>query len=337
MKRIRRSWIIVAAAVTLVLGTLVPWATGGPQLLANADDNLGQSLLPFGQVVAGVWPIVAALGLVVGLTAIRARPGSGAHRRRRPITLGVAIGAGLALDHSLLMVLGYVPIAIVAAVTGRLDLVSKLVTPALGIQVALAAGVIALLLELRASYPPVTAVRSDDGGEALADARRQTRRWTLIALEAPIAYALTRLLMFLNAPGFATDERLLRMAALGLGLASLGGAVLTWGLIRPWGERFPRWMIGLAGRRVPIDLAVIPGLLVGALVLAAARAILVGMVEAGGTAWDELAESPLVALPHLLWPLWGFALMKAALAYRRRRQLSESTASTDATALQPVP
>ncbi len=39
------------------------------------------------------------------------------------------------------------------------------------------------------------------------------------------------------------------------------------GLVHRWGEVFPRWMIGLAGRRVPIALAVVPASLVSVLLI----------------------------------------------------------------------
>ncbi|MCC9308795.1 hypothetical protein LN042_17170 [Kitasatospora sp. RB6PN24] len=43
--------------------------------------------------------------------------------------------------------------------------------------------------------------------------------------------------------------------------------VLLWGLVRPWGEVFPRRLLGLAGRRVPRWLPLTPALL-GAATLA---------------------------------------------------------------------
>lgn len=49
------------------------------------------------------------------------------------------------------------------------------------------------------------------------------------------------------------------------GLALLP-AVLAFALIRPWGRRFPGWVPGIAGRRVPRLLLIVPGyLLVAAL------------------------------------------------------------------------
>ncbi|GAB3953797.1 hypothetical protein GCM10029976_094690 [Kribbella albertanoniae] len=43
-----------------------------------------------------------------------------------------------------------------------------------------------------------------------------------------------------------------------LSVVSLGVALLTIGLVRPWGEVYPRWMPRLGGRRVPIAAAVVP-------------------------------------------------------------------------------
>src|SRR5438067_2099990 len=54
-------------------------------------------------------------------------------------------------------------------------------------------------------------------------------------------------------------------------LATLGlvGSALTFGLIRPWGEVFPRWIPLLRGRRVPILLAFVPAVAVAILVTSA--------------------------------------------------------------------
>ncbi|MEU3350896.1 hypothetical protein [Streptomyces sp. NPDC037389] len=43
-----------------------------------------------------------------------------------------------------------------------------------------------------------------------------------------------------------------------LSLFSEGVALLAFGLVRPWGERVPRWIPFLGGRRVPVKAAVIP-------------------------------------------------------------------------------
>ncbi|MEV4497033.1 hypothetical protein AB0J84_15175 [Micromonospora arborensis] len=107
------------------------------------------------------------------------------------------------------------------------------------------------------------------------------------------------------------------------------------GLIAGWGERFPRWIPGLAGRRVPTPAALVPATL-GATVLTvlwtAAFARIFAGVTMGGTplpadfptqggAW-EAAIFYACYLPLLLW---GPLLAAVAYAYHRRRQGSYGT------------
>jgi hypothetical protein len=97
------------------------------------------------------------------------------------------------------------------------------------------------------------------------------------------------------------------------------GAVLTLGLVQHWGERFPRWMLGLAGRPVPVRLAVVPASIVSVLV-----------TSAGFGLGSHLSMSPgtvsgfWIHLPQLLWPFWGVALGAATLGYYLRRRASQS-------------
>jgi len=91
-------------------------------------------------------------------------------------------------------------------------------------------------------------------------------RWgtwvTYVAAAIPALYGLTRLAWAAGIPlgvdAAALDEPDMALAATGLGGFALVGTWLTIGLVRPWGERFPRWMVGLAGRRVPVALATVP-------------------------------------------------------------------------------
>src|SRR5512136_3287791 len=90
----------------------------------------------------------------------------------------------------------------------------------------------------------------------------------------PVLYAVTRYAYVLGIP-LRISQNYLRigqetgMWVKGLSMAHFGlvGAVLTLGLTMRWGEVFPRWMIGLAGRRVPIGLAVIPASIVSVLLI----------------------------------------------------------------------
>lgn len=332
MLKIRRLVLILLAPLTLAAGSVHSLLTGSLHPLSDPADNFGQSLEPFGSGFAMVWCLMVAAAFVVACSSLRARPGSWLGHRRRPIALTAGVVGLLTLDHTLLMLLGYLPMIIGLIVTGRAGMLPDLASDGLAIQVSVAISIVTLFLSLRASFThdaaQVTEVELDE-------ATRRTRRWTKIAIEAPLVYALTRVLMYFEVPGFTGPafDLEVRLAGLGLAAASVVGAVLTWGLIRPWGERFPRWMVGLSGRRVPIDLAVLPALAVAGLVLAASRAIIVGAFAAGSEGWREQLEAPLIALPQLLWPLWGVALALAALAYQRRRRIADRLGNTEPMAL----
>ena len=156
----------------------------------------------------------------------------------------------------------------------------------------------------------------------------QAARWCRIAvyvsMVAPVFYALTRYAWALGFPLGMSEEQLRRgqqtgMWISGLFLATFGlvGAVLMLGLIQRWGERFPRWMIGLAGRRVPIAMAVVPASLVSVL-----------LIVGGIVIWSSLGQMATANIgalifqlgPTLLFPLWGAALALATLAYYYRRR-----------------
>ncbi|MGK3206353.1 hypothetical protein [Amycolatopsis sp. MEPSY49] len=105
----------------------------------------------------------------------------------------------------------------------------------------------------------------------------------------------------------------------GLSVVSEALALLTLGLVRPWGERVPQWIPLLGGRRVAPSAAIVPAAL-GALALAVIWAYAFrdfprfGAVTFAGPGWHAL----LVAcyLPLLLWaPL----LAAVTWAYWRRR------------------
>ena len=115
----------------------------------------------------------------------------------------------------------------------------------------------------------------------------------------------------------------------GLFLANFGlvGAVLMLGLVQRWGEVFPRWMIGLAGRRVPIALAVVPAAIVSVLVFVGGIAIwsglpqlVAGLVANGGKDIGIIGGIIFHVGPTLLFPVWGVALAVATLGYYYRRR-----------------
>jgi hypothetical protein len=115
----------------------------------------------------------------------------------------------------------------------------------------------------------------------------------------------------------------------GLFLATLGlvGAVLMLGLVQRWGEVFPRWMIGLSGRRIPIALAVVPASLVSVLLIVGGVGIwsdvaqmVANLVAAGVEDTEIIGQIIFVLGPTLLFPVWGIALAVATLGYYYRRR-----------------
>lgn len=155
-------------------------------------------------------------------------------------------------------------------------------------------------------------------------------RWgswaTVVAIVIPVGDAITRWAWALGIPLGVSEDLLDEIGSFvwmgaALGTPAIGGAVLTAGLARPWGEAFPRWIPGLRGRRVPISLAVVPALLVSVIVTSAGlmfqRMGLSGSFAANfpGNAGDIAAW-----LPELFCPLWGVALATAAIAYWLRRR-----------------
>jgi hypothetical protein len=102
-------------------------------------------------------------------------------------------------------------------------------------------------------------------------------------------------------------------------------ALLTLGLVQPWGERVPRWMPLLGGRRVPVYAAVVPASLGAVSLMVLWTPILwewtsSGLVGPGvepGGAWNAVLFAAYV--PLVLWgPL--LAVVTAAYWWRRRQE-----------------
>lgn len=147
-------------------------------------------------------------------------------------------------------------------------------------------------------------------------------RWVTVgAALCPLPYALLRLTWLTPWPiGFDADELAstpgIRLFGLGLGMAAVAGSVLTLGLIQRWGEVWPRWVPRLAGRRVPVAAAVVPGLVV-AVLLAVAGHSLTQQTVLAILDGDSSSAWLLLALP---FPLWAPLLALATVAYYLRRR-----------------
>jgi hypothetical protein len=165
-------------------------------------------------------------------------------------------------------------------------------------------------------------------------AARWGRTAVYVAMVAPVFYALTRYAWALGIP-LGMSEAHLRLgqeqgtwiSGLFLATFALVGAALMLGLVQRWGEVFPRWMIGLAGRQVPFALAILPALPASVLLIVGGISIWSGLdqmaanLAAGGVEGLEIVWGIIFQVgPTLLFPIWGLALGAATLGYYFRRR-----------------
>jgi len=165
-------------------------------------------------------------------------------------------------------------------------------------------------------------------------AARWGRIAVVVAMVAPVFYTFTRYAWALGFPLGMSEERFFSGQESGtwiggLSIATFGlvGATLMLGLIQHWGEVFPRWMIGLSGRRVPIALAVIPASLASVLLTVGGIGIWSGsgqmvatLVASGAENMEIIAAITFELGPTLLFPIWGIALAVATMGYYYRRR-----------------
>jgi hypothetical protein len=177
-----------------------------------------------------------------------------------------------------------------------------------------------------------------DGWNSPGNAARWGRVAVYVAMVAPVLYALTRYAWALGMPMGLSEEVLRRGQASGewtsgLFLATfvLVGAALMLGLVQRWGEVFPRWAIGLAGKRVPVALAVIPAAIVSVLLMVAGITIWSGYDQMADAAVGSGQDVVVVVGPTLLFPVWGAALAVATLGYYYRRRGTCSVCGRSAT------
>ena len=345
-----------AVAWSLVYAALgVYWAVGGrgfPYTPETVSDGLGPLLGRFGPGVA--WVVVMMAGIpAAALGAAMLRGGRRDRRRQsralRPllITAGALLAGVLLLlmtGLDLLVKLGYFPYIIFRLITGA-EVGSYLegyIEWTTAHQLLCLTGgflwLAATLSYARRSGEACLYCGRRDGPEGWTSPD-QAARWgriaVYVAMVAPLFYALTRYAWALGIPLGMSEEQFIPGqesgkwvgGALFLGNFILLGAVLMLGLVQRWGEVFPRWMTGLAGRRVPIALAVIPASLAAVLLIAGGIGIWSGLDQmvansaaAGSEGIGLIWEIVFQVGPTLLFPVWGVALAVATLGYYYRRR-----------------
>jgi hypothetical protein len=330
-------WSLVYAALGVywaVSGRGVQFASEpGSNLPAPAVAWLGPGVAWLGVILAGI--PAAALGAVM-LSGVRGRV------LRPLITAGGALLAIILLllmtDINLLILLAYVPYFVVFGLLGGADVGQVYLqdlarwTTVHGL-LCLVGGFLwlgATVCYARRSGDACLYCGRRDGPEGWTspnNAARWGRIAVYVSLVVPVVYAVPRYIWALGFPLGMSEESFRvgqenGMWTSGLFLATFGlvGAVLTLGLTQRWGEVFPRWMIGLAGRRVPIALAVVPALLVSVLLIVGGIAMGSAMLRLFAESAASVAEIVITVGPITLFPVWGVALAVAALGYYYRRR-----------------
>lgn len=178
-----------------------------------------------------------------------------------------------------------------------------------------AVGPVLLLLAVATTWAAVVARAARGGAERITTwVLRHRTALTIVAATGPLPYALMRLTWFTPWPILAPGS--IDMSTRAWGLLLSGGAwigvALTIGLIRQWGEVFPRWVPGLAGRPVPVAAAAVPGGFVAGALIFAAVPMLVAFGQGGPS------EFLLGAIAFPCW-YWGPALALAVWGYVAHR------------------
>lgn len=313
-------WGVLALLAT-VTGVGYPFGANDPR----GDHASG--LFRLVSVAAGP-PLLAAV-LLIGAIAALAMTGARAPATRslRAVLTGSAVAVVLVLAVAVpgmepLAVLGYAPMLILGAPFGwpPVDYAEVFTWSLFARSAALVGGV--LLAGALVSWWRRTADASGRRWTTPDSAARWGRTATWIAAVIPSLYAVTRFAWLAGIPLGMSRETLAEMradgavwAGAGLGAFAVVGTVLTLGLVARWGERFPRWLPGLAGRRVPVPLAVIPAGVVALGVLAASVDLM-----ANARFMDLILAGNPAALPMVLWPVWAVTLAAAAFAYQLRRR-----------------
>ncbi|MHA7986146.1 hypothetical protein ACX9R5_10085 [Rathayibacter sp. CAU 1779] len=153
--------------------------------------------------------------------------------------------------------------------------------------------------------------------------------FTVVAACCALPYALFRLTWLTPWPmlGMCDIDMSTRIWGLMLSSGAWLAFVLTIGLLRPWSERFPRWVPGLAGRPVPVGFVAGFGGVVAAIMTFSAVPLLLIRPPQGPLTTLEMQ----LAFP--CW-IWGPALAIAVWGYvgHRRAGLAAEHATTGASA-----
>jgi hypothetical protein len=287
-----------------------------------------------------VGPVFVAVGLLgVGAAAVFLSPRASGGVRRAATAFGAVLAVTatcLIPDYTMLALLALWPVLVVFSVTGiegsQDGIGDILYWHRVNLILVFAGGLLwtgaTLAARRRVRGDCVHCGRAPGEPGGLSPRRRDQllamgRRFVWMAVLATLPYDLTRFAWFLGWPLGLSEELFeslqdppeLLTVGLVLGLLSTGGAALTHGLVSGWGERFPGWLPRVAGRRVPILLAVVPASLVTVTLPPASI-----MFASPGINGDFDLTDWGAWLPSMFWILWAVGLGGATWAYHQRRR-----------------
>jgi hypothetical protein len=329
------AWSLVYAALGFF------WSVSGNGFPYNPETTSGIIQPLIGQLGLTVaWIVVIMAGLPAAAMGIAMLRGTRS-KVLRPlfITAGLLLAGALMLlmtDFTVLGTLAYIPYIVFRLLTGAeiSFYVQGLTQWAFLHQLLCLIGgflwLAATFSYARRSGDACLVCGRRDGPEGWTSpdkARRWGRIAVYVAMVVPVLYALTRYAWAVGIPLGMTEEYWRQgqergewISGLFLANVALVGAILMLGLVQRWGEVFPRWMIGLAGRRVPIALAVVPAAIMSVLLIVGGTTILSGYTQMAIAAEATGQNIWIVVGPAFLLPLWGAPLAVATLGYYYRRR-----------------
>lgn len=105
-----------------------------------------------------------------------------------------------------------------------------------------------------------------------------------------------------------------------LSVVSEGAALMTLGLVQPWGEVAPRWILWIGGRRVRPLAAFIPAIAGATFLTALWTWAFWGMAGSDFYTYFDDPQALIVTACYLPLLAWGPLLGVVAIAYLRRRR-----------------
>ncbi|MDH6127476.1 NYN domain-containing protein [Kitasatospora sp. GP82] len=342
----------VAALWSLLYGAAgLYWALGGggyPFARVSPERSTLSILEPSrAEVVA---PVIAVLGLAGAVAGVLMARGHG-HGRARYALLGFgwlqAVTLALVLpDYTLIGILALWPVLLVFAFTGvpgpQHTIGNVLFWHRDNLVIIFFGGLLwaaaTLAYQRRTGGLCLRCGRGDRAAGQWASPESALRwgRWAVrVAVVSTLPYEITRLAWYLGYPlgitsSFEKDmQRTPNLLTIGLclGLASLGGSVLTHGLVARWGEVWPRWVWWKAGKPVHPATAIVPASIVAVVLIPGG--LMMARVPLTADTWGTTG-------PGILWIVWGAALGAATLAYHLRRRSTCRQCGRGAATVEPV-